>query len=66
MDSQEEYLTPGEVAKRLRVDRTTVQRWIRTGALEAKVIQRGSRHRFLIPKAAIERIEQLGQHEPLV
>ncbi len=65
MDTQE-YLTPGQVAKRLRVDRTTVQRWIRTGALEAEIIQQGRQHRFYIPKATVDRIEQLGQHQALV
>ncbi len=37
-DHTQDYFTPGEVARRLRVDRTTVQRWIRTGALEAETI----------------------------
>ena len=32
---KDELLTVGEVAKRLRVDDTTVRRWIRQGILEA-------------------------------
>ena len=30
-----DYLTPAEIAERLRVDVTTVQRWIRSGQLPA-------------------------------
>jgi excisionase family DNA binding protein len=54
----EDYCTPGQVAKRLRVDRTTVHRWIRTGALEAETVKQGSQNRFYIPKAWVDRIEQ--------
>lgn len=32
---REELLTVGEFAKQLRVDGTTVRRWIKSGALEA-------------------------------
>jgi excisionase family DNA binding protein len=34
-DPQETVLTVREVARRLRVDDTTVRRWIKSGALEA-------------------------------
>lgn len=34
-EDQDELLTVREVAKRLRVDDTTVRRWIKSGALEA-------------------------------
>ena len=37
---QPELLTVGEVARRLRVDDTTVRRWIKTGALEAVTLPR--------------------------
>ena len=54
---EEEYLTPPQVAKRLRVDYTTVTRWIRTGALEAETIQEGRRNRHRIKKETIAAIE---------
>ena len=63
---EQEYYTPPEVAKRLRVDYTTVTRWIRLGILEAETIQQGRRNRHRIPKAAIDQIEQLGRHQSLV
>ena len=34
-EKREELLTVREVARRLRVDDTTVRRWIKSGALEA-------------------------------
>ncbi len=53
----EEYLTPREVALRLRVKATTVRVWIRSGALEAETIQEGRRNRHRIRKAIIEALE---------
>jgi len=53
----QEYFTPGEIAKRLRVDYTTVMRWIRTGILEAETIREGRRNWHRIKKATIEKIE---------
>lgn len=54
---EQEYLTPREIAKRLRVDYSTVMRWIRTGLLEAETIREGRRNRHRIKKATIEMIE---------
>jgi excisionase family DNA binding protein len=54
---EQEYFTPREVAKRLRVDDTTVRRWIRTGAIEADTIRQGKRNRYRIRKATIETLE---------
>ncbi|HYT44716.1 MAG TPA: helix-turn-helix domain-containing protein [Methylomirabilota bacterium] len=54
---EQEYYTPREIAKRLRVDDTTVRRWIRTGALEAETIQEGRRNRHRIKKETIAAIE---------
>ncbi|HYT45480.1 MAG TPA: helix-turn-helix domain-containing protein [Methylomirabilota bacterium] len=54
---EQEYLTPREIAKRLRVDDATVRRWIRTGALEAETIREGKRIRHRIRKATIATIE---------
>ena len=31
-----ELLTPSEVAKRLKVDRITIYRWVKSGRLQAK------------------------------
>lgn len=54
---EQEYFTPREIAKRFRVDNTTVRRWIRTGALEAETIRQGKRNRYRIRKATIEIFE---------
>ena len=54
---EKDYFTPRELAKRLRVDDTTVRRWIRTGALEAETIRQGKRNRHRIKKATIAAIE---------
>jgi excisionase family DNA binding protein len=45
----EELLTVREVARRLRVDDTTVRRWIKSGALEAITLpHRGKRQAYRI------------------
>lgn len=36
-----ELLTPNEVAKRLKVDRITVYRWIKSGRLQARRLPDG-------------------------
>ncbi len=54
---EKDYFTPHEIAKRFRVDDTTVRRWIRTGALEAETIRQGKRNRHRIKKATIETLE---------
>lgn len=54
---EQEYVTPRELSKLLRVDYTTVMRWIRTGALEAETIRQGRRNRHRIKKAAIDALE---------
>lgn len=44
-----ELLTVREVAQRLRVDETTVRRWIKTGALEAITLpNQGKRHSYRV------------------
>ncbi len=53
----QEYYTPREIAKRLRVDDTTVRRWIRTGILEAETVREGRRNRHRIKKADIDALE---------
>jgi excisionase family DNA binding protein len=54
---EQDYYTPPELAKLLRVDYTTVMRWMRTGALEAETIRQGRRNRHRIKKAAIDALE---------
>jgi len=54
---EQDYLTPEEVAWRLRVKATTVRRWIATGALEAETIHEGRRNRHRIKKIVLETIE---------
>jgi excisionase family DNA binding protein len=54
-DSQEELLTVREVARRLRVDDTTVRRWIKSGALEAITLpHRGKRQAYRIKKSTLD------------
>ncbi len=52
---KEELLTVREVAHRLRVDDTTVRRWIKSGALEAITLpHRGKRQAYRIKKSTLE------------
>lgn len=54
-DNQDELLTVHEVAKRLRVDDTTVRRWVKNGALEAVILPHiGSRQAYRIRKSTLE------------
>lgn len=53
----EELLTVREVAHRLRVDETTVRRWIKNGVLEAITLpHRGKRESYRIKKSTLERV----------
>jgi len=54
-----EFLTSLEVAARLKVDRSTVTRWITTGHLKAWEIPGG---KYRIPVSEIERITQLAEY----
>jgi excisionase family DNA binding protein len=50
-----DLLTVREVAKRLRVDDTTVRRWIKNGVLEAITLpHRGTRQAYRIRRATID------------
>ena len=52
-----ELLTVQEVASYLRVDATTVRRWIKDGLLEAALMPgHASRHTYRISRAVIEQI----------
>lgn len=54
-EDMEELLTVREVARRLRVDDTTVRRWIKSGALEAVTLpHRGKRQAYRIKKSTLD------------
>jgi len=50
-----ELLTVQEVAKTLKVDETTVRRWIKSGALDAVTLpHRGKRRQYRIRKSTMD------------
>jgi excisionase family DNA binding protein len=50
-----DLLTVGEVARRLRVDDTTVRRWIKTGAMEAVLLPHlGKRRGYRVRRTTLE------------
>ena len=52
---QEDLFTVREVARRLRVDDTTVRRWINSGALEAITLPHmGKRQAYRIKKSTLD------------
>jgi excisionase family DNA binding protein len=54
-DDGDELLTVCEVAKRLRVDDTTVRRWIKNGALDAITLpHRGKRRAYRIRRRTLK------------
>jgi excisionase family DNA binding protein len=54
-EEMDELLTVHEVARRLRVDDTTVRRWIKSGALEAVTLpHRGKRQAYRIKKSTLD------------
>ncbi len=54
---EEETFTPGQVARRLRLNYFTVLRWIHAGVLEAETVIEGRRNRYLIKKSVLEALE---------
>lgn len=57
MGLEEELLTVQEVAKQLRVDDTTVRRWIKAGVLEAVTLpHRGRREAYRIKKSTLANV----------
>lgn len=53
-NDDEELLTVSEVAKQLRVDDTTVRRWIKSGVLEAITLpHRGLRQAYRIRRSTL-------------
>ncbi len=60
VEKTEELLTVGEVARRLRVDETTVRRWIKSGALEAITLpHRSKRQSYRIKQSTLEKLLKL-------
>jgi excisionase family DNA binding protein len=56
----EELLTISEIASRLRVDETTVRRWIKSGTLPAVLLPcAGKRKSYRVKKSNLDKI--LGQ-----
>ena len=54
-EEREELLTVRELARRLRVDDTTVRRWIKSGALEAITLpHRGKRQAYRIKRSTLD------------
>jgi excisionase family DNA binding protein len=54
-NDDEDLLTVREVARQLRVDDTTVRRWIKNGVLEAIALpHRGARQAYRIRRATLE------------
>jgi excisionase family DNA binding protein len=55
IEKAEELLTVGEVARSLRVDETTVRRWIKNGSLEAITLpHRSKRQSYRIKRSTME------------
>lgn len=54
-DEVDELLTVHEVAQRLRVDDTTVRRWIKNGILDAVILpHRGKREVYRVKRHTLE------------
>jgi excisionase family DNA binding protein len=54
-EQREVLLTVQEVARTLRVDDTTVRRWIKTGVLEAVVLpHQGTRQAYRVKKTTVD------------
>lgn len=60
-EKQKELLTVHEVASHLRVDDTTVRRWIKCGALEAVTLpHRGRRQAYRVKKLTLDALLTAG------
>ncbi len=58
-EESEKLLTVREVARRLRVDDTTVRRWIKSGALEAITLpHKGRRQAYRIKQSTLDKLMQ--------
>lgn len=62
-EEMDELLTVREVARRLRVDDTTVRRWIKNGVLEAITLpHRGARQAYRIRRATLDALLAPTEH----
>lgn len=60
-----DLLTVREVARQLRVDDTTVRRWIKNGILEAITLpHRGARQAYRIRRSTLDALLAPPEHEP--
>jgi excisionase family DNA binding protein len=58
-EESEKLFTVREVARRLRVDDTTVRRWIKSGALEAITLpHKGRRQAYRIKQSTLDKLMQ--------
>ncbi|HTI15590.1 MAG TPA: helix-turn-helix domain-containing protein [Dictyobacter sp.] len=56
-NEEADLLTVSEVARRLRVDDTTVRRWIKSGVLEAiSLPHSGMRQAYRVRRATLEKL----------
>jgi excisionase family DNA binding protein len=59
--AKNDLLTIREVAQRLRVDTTTVRRWISLGLLEAIILpHRGKRQAYRVRKSTLDHLLKVG------
>ena len=63
MSQFSQLLTTGEVAKILRIDQSTVRRWIKSGELNAiQLKEKGMHSIYRIPLSAVQqKLQNLGQ-----
>lgn len=58
-EDMDELLTVHEVARRLRVDDTTVRRWIKSGALGAITLpHKGRRSAYRVKRSTMDKLMQ--------
>jgi excisionase family DNA binding protein len=64
-ESASDLLTVREVARHLRVDDTTVRRWIKCGALEAITLpHRGKRRGYRVRRMTLDELFNTGSATP--
>ncbi len=51
-----ELLTVAEVARIMRVDETTIRRWIKQGILEAEISPHGKRQYYHIKRETVDKL----------
>lgn len=65
-DDVDQLLTVREVAQQLRVDDTTVRRWIKNGILEAITLpHRGARQAYRVRRATLDALLEASTHQPI-